>query len=283
MPTNSNIQQLLQNQGIWKASDKCILQPALSTGHKLLDDQLHYSGWPQGAVSELLLQHNGIGEIRLLSPLLARLSQQSGYITWINPPFLPNAPALIDRGLQLDKIIIVQTSAVQETIWAAQQAMISQACSAVLVWLPKRILTTEIRKLNLAAKTGNCWGVIFRDQSLQLQSSAATLRIVLQNIDGKHQLSIIKQPGGWAGQQVLLELFPERINWNALPVEHWPIFSPQKSNNTNLQLATTAEITATSSLSDYFNDASNVYQQQQPDNPLNKLLRTPQSAPSSFH
>ena len=282
MSTDSSIQQLLQNHGIWKASDKCTLQPVLSTGYKILDDQLHYSGWPQGALSELLLQHNGIGEIRLLSPLLAQLSQQSGYITWINPPFLLNAPALADRGLQLNKIIIVQTNSVQESIWSAQQAMVSQACSAVLVWLPKKILATEIRKLSLAAKTGNCWGIIFRDQSLQLQSSSAALRIVLQSINGKQQLSIIKQSGGWAGQKLLLDLFPERVNWNALPVEHWPIFSPQKSNNTYLQLATTAEITPTSNFSDYFNDASNVHQRQS-GNQLSKQSRVPQSAPSSFH
>lgn len=227
-----------------------------------MDEQLHCGGWPQAAVSELLLKHNGMGEIRLLSPLLSRLSRRSGYLTWINPPFLLNAPALADQGLQLDKIIIIQTNSVQETIWSAQQAMTSQACSTVLVWLPKKRLSTEIRKLNLAAKAGNCWGIIFREYSLQLEPSAATLRMVLEFCNGKHQLTIIKQPDGWPGQKILLELFPERINWNALTVKDWPTVSPKSSKTPPVN-----------SLADSPSLALNIAQQQK----LDKLQLTPHS------
>ncbi|TQV85849.1 translesion DNA synthesis-associated protein ImuA [Aliikangiella coralliicola] len=226
--SSPTISQLLQNDGIWQASQKNNLRLAMSTGYAELDRQLHYSGWPQGAISELLLSHNGIGEIRLLSPLLARLNQKPGYITWVNPPYLPYAPALVNQRLKLDKQVIVKTSTVQETIWAAQQAMASTASSAVLVWLPKKVLGNEIRKLSLAAKAGKCWGILLRHQSLSQQSSPATLRVILQVRQQKHLLSIIKQPGGWSGQQISLELFPERINWNPFDVKYWPVFSPEK-------------------------------------------------------
>jgi len=227
MSTVSNIKNLLQRQDIWQASDKNKVRSVLSTGYLALDNQLHYSGWPKGALSELLLSDNGIGEIRLLSPLLARLNQQPGHVCWINPPFIPYAPALTNQSIDLNKMVIVRSRSLPQTIWSAQQAMVSQACAAVLVWLPQKILSTEIRKLSLAAKTGKCWGFIFRAHSLQDQSSAAVLRIIMQIKQRKNLLSIIKQPGGWAGQQVNLDLFPERVNWNPLSVNHWPVFTPK--------------------------------------------------------
>lgn len=226
----SSINQLLKNTAIWQASQKKVQCPALSTGYPVLDKALHYSGWPQGAVSEVLLSAYGSGEIRLISPLMAKLNQSAGYICWINPPFLPHAPALADLGLDLNRMVIVRSQSVNESIWAAQQAMRSGACAATLIWLPKKTQDKQIRKLNLAAKDGHCWGIIFRNQSLQKHTSAAALRIVIECKQDKpgshnHQLHIIKQPGGWSGQKVCLDLFPEKKDWTASPVNQWPTFS----------------------------------------------------------
>ena len=232
MAHSSAVTQLLQNRGIWQAAGTAAVPAVMSTGYQQLDKQLHYAGWPQGAISELLLSQNGIGEIRLLSPLLAKLNQQPGYITWINPPYEPYPPALIKHQLDLNRIIIVRTNKVEDTIWAAQQALASNACSAVLTWLPAKSLNKEIRKLNLAAKSGKCWGFIFRSQQFQQQASAAPLRIMMQPEKQQQKLSIIKQPGGWSGQQLLLNLFPERHNWNPLSVNHWPTYKPVKNANT---------------------------------------------------
>lgn len=234
MSSSPDIKQLLQNSIIWQASKKSCLRSAISTGYAPLNRQLHYGGWPRGAISELLLPHNGIGEIRLLAPLLANLCRKPGYISWINPPYQPYAPALTHLKVQLNKVLLIRALNIQETIWAAQQAMASQACSAVLVWLPEKSLANEIRKLSLAAKKGNCWGIILRSQSLQQHPSAAVLRIAMLVKQRQHRLSIIKQPGGWAGQQVNLDLFPERINWNGLAAEHWPVFSPRRKLQTGL-------------------------------------------------
>jgi len=241
----SSINQLLKNTAIWQASQKKVRPPVLSTGYPTLDRALHYSGWPQGAISEVLLSAYGSGEIRLISPLLVKLNQGAGYICWINPPFLPHAPALVDLGLDLNRMIIVRTQSVNESIWASQQAMRSGACAATLIWLPKKALDKQIRKLNLAAKDGHCWGIIFRDQSLQKHTSAAALRIVIEKKQKKldhhkHQLHIIKQPGGWSGQKVCLDFFPEKKNWTASVVNQWPIFSVNhqliKADNQQVQL-----------------------------------------------
>ncbi len=226
---SSKIRQLLQRNEIWQASQKdnpsTDPERAISTGYAELDKELHYTGWPRAAISELLLSNNGIGEIRLLSPLFARLSLQSGYITWVNPPEQPYAPALTQQ-FQLNKLVIVNTCNTQDSIWAAEQAMASAACSAVLLWLPDKALNKALRKLSIAARKGKCWGIILRPASLQQHPSPAALRIVMQPKKQHQQLSIIKQPGGWSGQQVRLNLFPERKYWTPLSVEHWPCISP---------------------------------------------------------
>jgi cell division inhibitor SulA len=233
MSNSSNIKKLLLNNEIWQASHKAKMCPSISTGYPELDKKLHYSGWPQGTLSELLLTSNGIGEIRLLLPLLAKLNQSRGYICWVNPPYLPYPPALVDHNIDLDKMLIVRAQSQQETIWSAQQAMTSRSCAAVLVWLPQKALCKEIRKLNLAAKNGHCFGIIIRNYQLQQHPSAAALRIIMKIKRGQQQLSIIKQPGGWSGQEVNLDLFPERVNWNPLAVSHWPVFTPKKQSRFN--------------------------------------------------
>jgi protein ImuA len=39
-----------------------------ASGHAALDAQLPGGGWPVGALTELLLPHPGVGELRLLAP-----------------------------------------------------------------------------------------------------------------------------------------------------------------------------------------------------------------------
>lgn len=229
--SSSAIKQILQTNAVWQASQKSSPRRALSTGYSELDQQLHCAGWPQAALSELLLSQPGIGELRLLTPLLRQLNKQIGYIAWINPPYLPYPPALLKQQLLLQKMLIIDAKNSQDSIWAAQQAMASQSCSAVLLWLPDKTLDKEIRKLSLAAKTGNCWGIIFRSRVLQQQASAATLRMVMQVNQQRQQLSIIKQPGGWSGQQVCLNLFPERQHWGPQAVNHWPTFETYKTSS----------------------------------------------------
>ncbi len=236
MPFSPIIKQLLQTSKLCQGSQQKSLRPAASTGYVELDNQLGCGGWPQAAISELLLSQHGIGEIRLLSPLLAKLSLNSGHITWINPPYSPYAPALHGQGLQLEKILVVQTKTNSESIWAAQQAMASQSSSAVLLWLSDQPLDNEIRKLNLAAQRGNCWGIILRNIKYQQQASAAILRIAMQLQNSQLHLSIIKQPGNRNGQKVCLNLFPERVHWNSLPAAYWPVFNPiQKKQQSDKQ------------------------------------------------
>ena len=69
-----------------------------------LDAALPGRGWPQGALTEMLLEREGIGEIRLTLPALARVQAQGRDVVWIAPPHRPYAPALAAAGLDLARL-----------------------------------------------------------------------------------------------------------------------------------------------------------------------------------
>ncbi|MGX5173909.1 translesion DNA synthesis-associated protein ImuA [Aliikangiella sp. IMCC44653] len=216
--------KLFNNHQVWQAKLQPRQRPAVSTGYIALDKALHYAGWPQAAVSELLVPYAGVGELRLIMPFLAHLSLQSGYVTWINPPFIPYPVALAQHGLKLKRQVLIKTSNWTDTIWSAQQALCSGACAAVITWLPNQTSQHALRKLSLAAKTGNCWGFTIRASEQQQQASPASLRLNLRAHKQLTQINVIKQPGGWSGQQVSLNLFPERRHYTALSAIHWPSY-----------------------------------------------------------
>ncbi|MET1255482.1 translesion DNA synthesis-associated protein ImuA [Aliikangiella maris] len=231
------IKQLINSSSVWQASSQSHTCPTLSTGYRVLDQQLHYGGWPQGKLSEILLPHHGVGEIRLLLPLLYRLIQQNAHICWINPPYPLYMPALLQQHIAPEKQIMVQTTQHVDTIWAAQQALASQECSGVFIWLSQQTTNKQLRKLSLATKAGHCWGIVFRQQQFTEQPSPSALRLKLSTSQHQQLIEIIKQPGGWSGQKAKLNLFPEKIYWRALAVNQWPVVT----NNSEVKAEVTEQ------------------------------------------
>jgi protein ImuA len=56
----------------------------VDTGHPALTAELPGGGWPAGALIELLAPQPGIGELRLLAPVLARAAGKP--VVLIQPP-----------------------------------------------------------------------------------------------------------------------------------------------------------------------------------------------------
>ncbi len=66
---------LALHPAVWRASQiGGGAQPASPSGFAELDAQLPGGGWPHGVLTELLLPQPGIGELRLLAPVLAAVS-----------------------------------------------------------------------------------------------------------------------------------------------------------------------------------------------------------------
>ena len=66
-----------------------------------------------------------------------------------------------------------------ETLWAARQAIASQACSAVLCWLARADMQS-LRRLQLAAEASPALAVLFRPAHEARQASPAGLKLRLQ-------------------------------------------------------------------------------------------------------
>lgn len=196
---NDALRQLLANPRIWQGQAGEQSLPGLASGYPKLDRQLPGGGWPRNALTEILLEHYGSGELKLLMPALAHLSRprddatEAGWITWVAPPFAPYPPALEQWGVNLSRVLIVRPKKPSETLWAAEQALSSGNCAAVLLW-PQALDDAASRRLQLAAEKGQSWGIAFRSLKARSQPSAAALRIRLSA--GGTDLGILKSRGG---------------------------------------------------------------------------------------
>ena len=76
--------------------------PRVEPSGSALDAILPGGGWQSGTVVELMPTCDGIGELRLLMPTLAQITQSERHVAMIAPPYIPFAPALVQHGLRLE-------------------------------------------------------------------------------------------------------------------------------------------------------------------------------------
>jgi len=175
---------------------------ALPTGITELDTHLPGGGWPVGALTECLLDVHGIGELSLWLPALRAITRDKRYVAFIAPPFVPYAPALRQRGIPLERVIIINMSAsdtASDLLWAAEQTLRCTAFGAVLIWPPPQLTDKQLRRLQLAAEAGRNVGVLYRPLSVAQSPSPAALRIKLQAQDRGLNIVIHKCRGGRSG------------------------------------------------------------------------------------
>ncbi len=163
---------------LWRGKQVTHRIPALSTGHTVLDEALPGSGWPLGAVTELVTDTAGCGELSLLLPVLALLSRDGHWISMIDPPWIPYPSALHGHGLALEKLLLVRTKNRAESLWACEQVVRGIAGGAVLAW-PDALSFAELRRLQLAAEHTQKNVFLFRDGKAAKASSPAALRLQL--------------------------------------------------------------------------------------------------------
>lgn len=178
------------------------LHPALWLGHQLgrarddglpsgfaaLDAQLPGGGWPRRALTELLLPHPGVGEIRLLAPSLAAAQRSGRLVMLFDPPAQLSAWALAQLGLDVAQLLVVQTRqrlAPQvlpgaDSLWAFEQALKSGHVGALVAWLPPRLRAERLRRLQLAAQAHDGAAFVMRELAAAERPSAAPLRLALR-------------------------------------------------------------------------------------------------------
>jgi protein ImuA len=190
---SATLDDLLSRDILWRPGKRRVpARTGLPTGFASLNAVLRESGWPRGALVELLAAQPGTGELRLILPVLGSLSASGLYQLWIDPPFQAFAPGLLPRGIDLRQLVIVRSTDRPQWLWAAEQALRSPGCGAVVAWAGAgRARYAELRKLQVAAAERQCVGFLFSHP---------------RHADGDGlAVEVLKQRGSAAGERIVLE------------------------------------------------------------------------------
>ena len=97
--------ELLHNPLLWRGDRLARADDAVASGFASLDRELPGGGWPKAALTELLADEEGIGELRLLLPALKRPAQSGKWIVLVAPPYIPYAPAFAGSSIDPARVI----------------------------------------------------------------------------------------------------------------------------------------------------------------------------------
>jgi protein ImuA len=189
------------------------------SGFGELDTQLPGGGWPTRSLTELLLPHTGLGELRLLAPALAALQQRQRCVMWFDPPAAPCAWALSALGIDMRQLVVVQSRQPRrrarallpaaDVLWALEQALKSGHLGAVLAWLPAHLPADALRRLQLAAQGHDGPAFLLRDAQQRTQPSPAPLRLLLGSAGPDLlRVALLKRRGPPLAQPLMLALPP---------------------------------------------------------------------------
>lgn len=204
----SPLQRLLADRRLRLAHTHSRL-PTRASGQARLDACLPGGGFPSGALTEILSAAPGAGELSLLLPLLARLTREDATrVALVAPPHLPYAPALAQAGIDLGRLLVVRPRDATEALWASAQMARCGLFPAVLCWAPAK--TAQLRRLQLAAETGDACLFLYRPARVREQASPAALRLDLEPAAEGTWVTVLKCRGP-AGARVLCGSGPAGI------------------------------------------------------------------------
>lgn len=167
----------------------------ISSGYRELDRELPNGGWPPSVLTELLLPHPAIGELRLLASILTNVIEAGKTVIVLAPSHLAIGTSLSELGINTNKVTLIEADKPEDKIWAVEQAMKSASFGALLSWLPQAN-EQHLRRLQLAAAPTKGWSFLFRPLDAQDQASPAALRMLCKPLSiGRLAVEIIKRRG----------------------------------------------------------------------------------------
>lgn len=209
---------------LWRAHQLGSQQgPAWPSGFPALDAVLPGGGWPARGLSELLLPHAGVGEMRLLAPVLAAVQHSGRSVMFFGPPASPCGATLAALGIDLRRLVVVQARNAlpgrvaaralpgpADLLWALERTLASGEAGAVLAWAPPGLLAEALRRLQLAAHAHGGPAFLMRELAARQRPSAAPLRLALAPAAAPDELAVrvVKRRGPPLVQPLVLALAP---------------------------------------------------------------------------
>jgi hypothetical protein len=199
---NSALAAVLARPDVWRGDALAVAStPALPTGFAELDAQLPGGGWPRGQLTELLLAAEGIGELSLLMPVLAKLTQGDDRVVLVLPPgggYLAHAPGWHANGARLSGLIVLRPANARDALWATIESLRCPAVAATLAWpdvAVRQMPANSLRRLQTAISEGGGCGFVLRPSACATQSSPAPLRLQLSPAQGQLDVQLLKRRG----------------------------------------------------------------------------------------
>jgi hypothetical protein len=143
--------------------------------------------------------------------VLSALSAAGETIVLLAPPHRLFAPALVQMGIDIKRLLLVQPERPSDRLWATEQILKSASFGALLCWLPQA-RPDHLRRLQLAAGNGEGLALVFRPVSAQAESSPAPLRMLCRAASaGQISVEIIKRRGPLAAAPIVLQTQLPRV------------------------------------------------------------------------
>lgn len=179
---------------LWIGARRKFAGPRLATGHASLDALLD-GGWPRGTLIELLADGPALGRFSLLLPALAALTREGRTLAWLHAGTPPYAPTLLQAGVDLSRVLVLDSTQQRERLWAAEHCL--QSGSALVMEESQRIADPLLRRLKLAAAGSGAVSFLLRPASAAAVPSPAALRIQLsaRPYARTRQVSLLKGAG----------------------------------------------------------------------------------------
>jgi len=173
----------------------------IASSFAVLDAFLPWRGWPVGAMTEIMTDTVGCGELSLLLPAMARLTREKRPILCIGAPHTLFAPALTQVGIDPARVTQINpsssTKSAKENLWSAEQALKTGLPGMVVLWShPHLNCTAEtLRRLHLSTIGRETMLIHFRCVSSMSQPSPAWLRFGYAADDTHIRLQVLKCRG----------------------------------------------------------------------------------------
>src|SRR5437868_14130470 len=174
------LEEILQQHPVWRGQGLAAACEKISSSFPALDAQLPGGGWPTGALTEIVGDREGIGELQVVLPALAALTTAGKRVVWLAPPHLPYAPALAAAGVDLTQLSVVRAPGRLDALWAAEQVLRAGPCHALIGWF-RHARYDELRRLAVAAESApasaRAFVVLFRPAAAAREPTPACLRV----------------------------------------------------------------------------------------------------------
>lgn len=195
---------------VWRGRELAQAQErTVPTGHPALDAQLPGRGWPLGSLVEVLQREAQRHVWQLAGPALAQAMRGGDPAVLVHPPYQPFGPGLRDQGIVPEQLLCVRADAASARLWATEQALACADVCAVFAWLPQA-RSEDLRRLHLAAQSGDKLLLVFRGVQARDHSSPARLRLLVQ--DGEQlEVLVLKRRGPPLLQPLALASQPPKL------------------------------------------------------------------------